>query len=131
MQVKLDNVLLTGDGARGVSNLRINSKILVQEVDFQRATEGAQFARGNNRNIITFTVYHIFDDESDAEVWLLERGDGLLGRGLITITCKSGTKEVERYLDNAVVHASVAQQIGVSISVDYSITAGKFLKVKP
>jgi len=131
MLVKLDNTTIAGDGGEGTSNFRINSRIIVQEADFLRATKGDQFNRGNHRNIVTFQTHRLFDDEADAEVFLLEHGDTLLGRGLVTIICKSATKEVERYLKNAVVRGSVGEQIGVTLIFNYEITGGQFLKVKP
>jgi len=129
MIVKLNNEVIAGSGVTpGPGNLRINSRILVQEADFLRAIEGAQYDRGNHRNVVTFNVHYLFSDEADAEVWLLERGDTLLGRGRVTFICKSATREIERYLNNAVVRSTVGQQIGVTIILDYEITGGQFLK---
>jgi hypothetical protein len=126
MQVKFNNEVLAGSGPEGTSNFRLNSRTLVQEADFLRAEDGSQFDRKNIRNVVSFRTYKLFADEADAEAWLLERGDTILGRGLVTITCTSANKQIERYLRNAVVKATNGEQIGVTVIIDYEITGGKF-----
>ena len=131
MLFKIDNVVLAGAGNEGTQNLRFNGRIVTQEAEFLRADQIQVFNRGNARTVIGFTRTIRKDDLADAEVFLLEHASEVLIDGLLTITAKSETKEIERYIEAVVCRAYDAHQLGVTIFCQYEIIGGKILLEKP
>jgi hypothetical protein len=131
MIIKLDNTVLAGDDRDGPIDIRGNFGIALQEAPHLRAASQDNYDRKNRKTVITFTRSHLFEDLADAQVFYLEHAEETLARGLVTITAKSPTKEVERYLKDAVVHACNPRLLGVTVLLDYTITGGKILKERP
>jgi hypothetical protein len=131
MIIKVDNTVLAGEGRDGPIGIRISRGIVIQEAPYLRAASQGQFDRKNARTLVTFTRSFLFDDLADAEVFYLENANDTLMMGLVTLIAKSSSKEVERYLQNAVVHTFNGRQIGVTVMVDYEIVGGKILTERP
>lgn len=131
MQLKINDVVIAGDGEIGPQGLHVNGQILPQPAEFLRAEEIKVFNRKNARTVIAFARTQRFDDLADAEVFLWEHCAEVLIQGLLTITAKSETKEVERYIQNALCRSYNAHQLGVTIFTDYEILGGKILTERP
>ena len=132
MIIKLIDEILAGEGNEGHSNLRVNGRPLSQVAQFLRADSIKKFNRGNESTTFSFRTHKLFDDQADAEVWMLERYPTLLSLcGLLTLTAKSETKEVERYVAIASIDSITISETGVSLFLDWEISGGKILTVKP
>ena len=132
MIIKLDDEVIAGSGSEGHSNLRINGRQIVHEPDFLRAASIDVFNRDNQRTTLTFQTSKLFDDQAEAEVWMLERYPTMLSLcGLLILTAKSETKEIDRWCEKAAVVSLGTSEMGVSITLFWEIHAGKILTEKP
>lgn len=132
MIVKLANTVIAPVGDDGHSGIRINGRALLDEPDFIRAESISVFNRKNQRTVITFRTHKGFDDQADAEVFMLDEFPALLAlSGVLTLTARSDKKQVERYLAQAAVAAISSTEVGVSMYFDWEIHGGKILTEKP
>jgi hypothetical protein len=93
MRISLNDVWLTNDGVSDLQSwtdahdVLLNGKQMVQDAQFLRAVSAQPLARGNEVNLLTFTVTRQHVSVAEATAYLLTALGSLPGSGTATIIC--------------------------------------------
>jgi hypothetical protein len=93
MRISLNNIWLTNDGASDLQSwtdahtVLLNGKQIVQDAQFLRAVATLPLARGNQVNVLQFTVTRQHVTVADASAFLLTAFSSLPGSGTATVLC--------------------------------------------
>jgi len=132
MKVKIDNYSLASGNLEGVSNFRINGQRQAQIGQFLRAEDVKVFNRKNLQTNVSFTVTRLHESLMIAEIFILQHDRDVPAQGLVTfIAGDEGGKQIERYLNAAMIQVSERSFIGVSTMHSYTIIGGELLIQRP
>jgi len=93
MRISLNNVWLTNDGVADLQawtdahGVRLNGRQVVQDVQFLRAVAAQPLARGNQVNVLRFTVTRQHASVAAAGAFAVTAFSALPANGLATIVC--------------------------------------------
>src|ERR1700689_1118732 len=93
MRISLNDVWLTNDGATDLQSwtdahdVLLNGKQGVQDAQFLRAVSAQPLARGNEVNVLTFTVIRQHVSVAEAAAYVLTAFGSLPGSGTATVIC--------------------------------------------
>lgn len=93
MRISLNNVWLTNDGVSDLQSwtdahdVLLNGRQVVQDAQFLRAASAQPLARGNEVNVLQFTVTRQHVSVAEAAAYVLTAFGSLPGSGSATIIC--------------------------------------------
>jgi hypothetical protein len=93
MRISLNNIWLTNDGANDLQSwtdahdVQLNGRQIVQDAQFLRALAAQPLARGNQVNLLRFTVTRQHVSVAEAAAYVLTAFSSLPGSGTATIIC--------------------------------------------
>jgi len=93
MRISLNDVWLTNDGTTDLQSwtdahdVELNGKQIVQDAQFLRALAAQPLARGNQVNLLRFTVTRQHVSVAEAAAYVLTAFSSLPGSGTATILC--------------------------------------------
>src|SRR5476651_1451663 len=93
MRISLNNIWLTNDGVSDLQSwtdahdVQLNGKQIVQDAQFLRALAAEPLARGNQVNLVRFTVTRQHGSVAEAAAYVLTAFSSLPGSGTATIIC--------------------------------------------
>src|ERR1700722_13061932 len=93
MRISLNNVWLTNDGVADLQSwtdahdVLLNGRQVVQDAQFLRAVAAQPLARGNEVNVLTFTVTRQHVSVAEAAAYVLTAFSSLPGSGTATMLC--------------------------------------------
>ena len=111
MRISLNNVWLTNDGMSDLQSwtdahdVRLNGKQIVQDAQFLRALAAQPLARGNQVNLLQFTVTRQHVSVAEAAAYVLTAFSSLPGSGTATVICGASGEELLTCTFSAVLEA--------------------------
>lgn len=131
MRITFDGTVLCDNANRGAAtgsgpgDFRLNGSRLTDPADFVRASEGAEYDRGNARTRITFAVYREHASVQDAEYFCLTHYKALSGSGVALFIARSSTgATVQVTLAKAVLKVTDHEYTGATTTHRYEIAGG-------
>jgi hypothetical protein len=111
MRISLNDVWLTNDGVSDLQSwtdahdVQINGKQVVQDAQFLRALAAQPLARGNEVNLLQFTVTRQHVSVAEAAAYVLTAFSSLPGSGTATIICGASGEDLLTCTFSAVLEA--------------------------
>jgi len=111
MRISLNDVWLTNDGMSDLQSwtdahdVQLNGKQIVQDAQFLRAVAAQPLARGNEVNLLQFTVTRQHVSVAEAAVFVLTAFSSLPGSGMATIICGASGENLLTCAFSAVLEA--------------------------
>src|SRR5258708_34224231 len=102
MRISLYDVWLTNDGVSDLqswtdaNDVLLNGKQVVQDAQFLRAVSAQPLARGNEVNVLSFTVTRQHVSVADAAAYVRTAFGSLPGGGAALMSCGSGGEQWRR-----------------------------------
>jgi hypothetical protein len=133
VRVRIANfVICSGVGADAPSGLTLVQSRAVQDVDYVRASYGAQFARGQFRHEVGFRVTRLHADLRAAQLFVLDHAQAIPQSGILAFEHRGGVGSGSRWIRDAlVVRVECVAHIGLTTVWSYQFLGGEILTVNP
>lgn len=133
MKIRFGTVWISEGGRESPAGFRVVPARAIQQIDYVRAQFGTQFARGNLRHEISFTITRLHADLRAAALYAMDHGQSLPTTETLEIYSdgSGGVSGRRWYRDAVLARAELVQLVGITTIWAYAFLAGEALTRDP